>query len=144
MVRTICGSHFWIRKRMRTSTSILSRHFILGIFCIASSTCIAGFGQSQLDSQNNGQANKITPVKILHKPKPSYGDGQDCSTGTVVLRVQFLASGHIGEIKLVAGMTKNRNDSAIAAAKGIRFEPATKNGKAITTARVIEFAFFIY
>ena len=82
-------------------------------------------------------------VKILFKPKPSWGDGQDCSVGTVILRIEFLESGKIGKIDLVKGINKNRNEKSIEAAQKIRFRPAKKDGKNITAFRQVEFPFYI-
>lgn len=98
-----------------------------------------------------GEAQQVQPspglfdknVEVLFKPKAKWGDGQDCSVGTVILRVEFLETGRIGQIFLIKGMTQNRNNEAIKAAKGIRFRPAKKDGKNISLFRMVEFSFSI-
>ena len=92
----------------------------------------------------NKASKQNTSVKILHKPKPSWGDGSDCSVGTVILRIEFLKTGEIGKIYLIKGITKNRNEASLEAAKGIKFQPATKDGESVTVFKQVEFSFSFY
>ncbi len=85
-----------------------------------------------------------TPVKILKKPRPQFADGQDCSQGKVVLRVKFLETGKIGEITVISGLTKAKTESAIEAARKIKFEPAMRNGVAYSVIKPVEYNFTIY
>lgn len=87
------------------------------------------------------------PLKILYKPRAAYPqpeNGTVCFQGTVALRVQFLATGEIGEIKIVNGLPFGANENAIDAAKRIKFEPAIKDGKPVTVFRVVQFSYKIY
>lgn len=98
--------------------------------------------------QNAESANIDSPVKILYKPRAAYPQpfdgGTVCMQGTVTLRVQFLETGKIGEIKVISGLPYGANENAIEAAKKIKFEPAIKNGKPITTVKIVLFTFTIY
>ena len=87
-----------------------------------------------------------TKVKIISKPKPGYTNEarQNQVTGTVRLRVVFTASGQIGSISPVSGLPNGLTEQAIAAAKGIRFEPAMKNGVPIPSQSIVEYTFSIY
>lgn len=88
-----------------------------------------------------------TPVIILEKPRatyPSQNAGTICARGKVVLRVTFLESGEIGAISVISGMGNGLTDQAVEAAKKIKFEPATKNGKPVTISKPVEYSFTIY
>ncbi len=87
-----------------------------------------------------------SPLKIISKPKGRYTDAARVANvqGTVVLRVTFLSSGQIGSISTVKGLPSGLTESAIAAARGIRFEPAKVNGVPQTTVRTLEIGFAIY
>ena len=76
------------------------------------------------------QLNSSTPPKITYKENAHYTkEARDKKvTGAVVLSIVFGADGRIGEIEVVQGLPYGLTESAIAAAKKIRFEPATKDG----------------
>jgi len=80
-------------------------------------------------------------LKIIEQPKPELP--QNYSTldvqGTVVLRVQFLEFGEIGEITEVKPLPSGLTARAIAAARKIKFEPEQKDGKPVTVVRQIEY-----
>ncbi|HRH44407.1 MAG TPA: energy transducer TonB [Pyrinomonadaceae bacterium] len=87
-----------------------------------------------------------TPLNILSKPKPPYTDAarQNQVQGTVTLRVTFNANGTIGGISPVSGLPYGLTESAIAAARNIRFEPMKKNGVAQTVTKTLQFTFTMY
>lgn len=91
-------------------------------------------------------ANQISQLKFLHLPKPSYTNlaRYYWMQGKVTLRVTFLASGTIGNITPVTKLPFGLTNSAINAARQIRFEPATKDGVPITMIRPVEFRFTLY
>ncbi|HEY8558768.1 MAG TPA: TonB family protein [Pyrinomonadaceae bacterium] len=62
----------------------------------------------------------------------------------VVLRVTFEANGEIGAISVISGLSDNLTEEAIEAAKAIKFEPATRNGAAISVTKPVEYNFTIY
>lgn len=86
------------------------------------------------------------PLKILYKPKASYPEAfrGSCIQGVVRLRVQFLENGKIGNIYPIGGLPYGATESAIEAAKLIKFQPAMKKGKPVTVNKVIEYSFTIY
>jgi len=85
-------------------------------------------------------------VKILSKPKALYTDAarQANVQGKVVLRVTFTANGSIGAISVISGLGNGLTEQAIAAARGIRFEPAKRGGVAYTVSKPVEYSFTIY
>ena len=85
-------------------------------------------------------------LKILSKPRPGYTDAARTAgiQGTVILRVTFNANGSIGTISPVKGLPSGLTEKAIAAARGISFEPAKRDGVGQTVTKQIEYSFSIY
>jgi TonB family protein len=85
-------------------------------------------------------------IKILSKPRANYTDAarQNQVQGTVTLRVTFMANGSIGSISPVSGLPNGLTEQAIAAARGIRFEPAKVNGVAQTVTKQVQYSFTLY
>ncbi|MGB7200701.1 MAG: energy transducer TonB [Pyrinomonadaceae bacterium] len=108
----------------------------------------SGRGEGDRDSVDDipRTRGESSPLKIISKPKGRYTDAARVANvqGTVVLRVTFLASGQIGSISTVKGLPSGLTESAIAAARGIRFEPAKRDGIPQTTVRTLEIGFAIY
>jgi len=116
-----------------------------------------GMGSGAGNAEKENTADKDLPLKpkptnatqnvtILSKPRPIYTDQarQNMIQGQVVLRVTFLANGKIGKIMPVKGLPDGLTDQAIAAAKGIRFEPALRKGRPYTKVLVVSYSFTIY
>lgn len=120
----------------------------------------SGFGDGDGDGDGNGRGSGkqglgepptkpvgvSTGIRFISKPKPGYTDEarQKQVTGSVLLKVTFLASGAVGSITTVKGLPYGLTDKAIAAARAIQFEPAKVNGVPQTITRTIEFGFTIY
>lgn len=85
-----------------------------------------------------------TSVEILENPPPDFGDGQDCSQGRVILIVTFLSTGEIGSISVISGLTKGKTESAVEAARKIKFRPAMKDGKPVSLTKIVQYSFTIY
>lgn len=87
-----------------------------------------------------------SPFRILSKPNATYTETarRNQISGTVRLRIQFLSTGEIGEIVPITELPDGLTDQAIAAAKGIRFQPQRINGVAKTTTKIVEYSFAIY
>ncbi|HEX8397215.1 MAG TPA: energy transducer TonB [Pyrinomonadaceae bacterium] len=89
---------------------------------------------------------KSEPLKILEKPrgilKGEYGNV--CIQGTVRVRVEFLASGEIGKIAPIKSLPYGLTESAMEAAKRIKFVPAKKDGIPLAVSKVVEYSFGLY
>jgi len=85
-------------------------------------------------------------VTITSKPRANYTDAarQNQLQGTVTLRVTFNSNGTIGSISPVSGLGMGLTEQAIAAARGIRFEPAKRNGVPQTVTKQVQYSFTIY
>ncbi|HMS38910.1 MAG TPA: energy transducer TonB [Pyrinomonadaceae bacterium] len=123
---------------------LLSTIFVL-IFCGFVFSQNTPKTDKEIEETDSVQQN--TPLKILEKPKPRYPtseNGTICIQGTVVLRVQFLASGEIGKVTTITNLPYGATENAIEAAKNIKFKPAFKNGEPISVTKIITFNFTIY
>lgn len=87
-----------------------------------------------------------TAIQITSKPRANYTDAarQAQVQGTVSLRVTFLANGSIGSISTVSGLPNGLTEQAIAAARGIKFEPQKKGGVPQTVTKVVQYNFTLY
>lgn len=85
-------------------------------------------------------------MKILSKPRAIYTEAarKNERSGTVTLRVSFMANGSIGNIVVVSGLPDGLTEQAIAAAKTIQFEPAKKNGSPVSVTRQVQYTFTMY
>jgi len=85
-------------------------------------------------------------VKVLSKPRANYTNFARFYeiSGKVTLRVTFSANGTIGAISPVLKLPFGLTEEAIAAARGITFEPAIRNGVAYSVSKPVEYSFTIY
>jgi TonB family protein len=74
-----------------------------------------------------------TGVDILDKPNPVYStEGRALRIeGDVILEVVFLASGQLQVTRVVSGLSHGLDETAIQAAKQIRFRPAKRDGQPV-------------
>ena len=84
-----------------------------------------------------------TKVRVLSKPEPSYtNEARAISvTGTVVLRCIFTAEGVVKHFLVVRGLPAGLTEQSISAARRIKFVPATKNGRPVSTFIQLEYHF---
>src|SRR6185503_20138641 len=85
-------------------------------------------------------------VKVTYKPHPTYTDQarKRMSSGTVRIAVEFRADGTIGfAFPLQTLVDPELVQQSVNAAKGIRFEPAMKNGEVVTVINLVEYGFWI-
>ncbi len=88
----------------------------------------------------------VTPLKIIGKPKPSYTDSARTGgvQGTIMLAVIFAANGRIKHVLVLKRLGSGLDEQAVRVARQIRFEPQTKDGKPVTTIKMVEYTFSIY
>jgi TonB family protein len=87
-----------------------------------------------------------TRARVLSKPEPQYTEEARRSqiSGTVVLSVVFSRTGEVTNIRAVQPLCCGLTEKAIAAARQIRFVPATREGKAVSTRMQLEYNFNLY
>ena len=87
-----------------------------------------------------------THARVLLKPEPQYTEEarKGGVTGTVLLSVIFFRDGEVTNIRAVQTLCCGLTEKAMAAAKLIRFEPATRNGRAVSTYMQLVYNFNLY
>jgi len=87
-----------------------------------------------------------TRAKVLSKPEPSYtSSAQDAGiAGTVILQAIFTSRGTVEHILILSYLPYGLTESAVAAAKKIKFVPAMKNGKPVSMFMQLEYNFNLY
>ena len=99
-------------------------------------------------SAQNDSVYKISDVttkpQVLSKPTPDYTEEarRNKVYGTVVLRCVFGADGRIPALAVLSGLPDGLTEQAIAAAKQIKFVPATKDGKPVSVWMQLEYNFY--
>jgi TonB family protein len=108
----------------------------------------AAFGDTTVENNSSSPKQtaapaRITPIEILSKPKPAYTAEARAKNieGEVVVEVQFNASGAVRVLRVVRGLGAGLDETAIAAAQGIRFRPATRDGAAVDSTALVHILF---
>jgi len=85
-------------------------------------------------------------ARLISKPEPQYTEDarKNQITGTVVLKVVFASSGQVTNIRTVSGLPYGLTERAIAAARLIKFVPATKDGHQVSMWMQLEYNFNLY
>jgi TonB family protein len=85
-------------------------------------------------------------ARILSKPEPNYTEEarKNQITGTVVLKAVFTSGGAVTQISTVRGLPDGLTERAIAAARNIKFIPATKDGHPVSMYMQLEYSFNLY
>lgn len=85
-------------------------------------------------------------ARVLSKPEPQYTEEarKNQVTGTVILRAVFSSSGQVTNISARAGLPYGLTERAIAAARQIKFTPATKDGRPVSMYIQLEYNFNLY
>lgn len=108
----------------------------------------SGFGNGNQDNSSNNERKvfQTKSLKLTLKPKPKYNDFARFYeiSGNVRVRVTFTKDGIIGSAIPLTKLPFGLTDSAIGAAKQIRFEPMTENGQNVSVTKVVVFTFTIY
>lgn len=87
-----------------------------------------------------------TKARVLSKPEPQLNDtarrrGTD---GVVILRGILAADGTVKHLLILQGLPNGLTESALAAARRIKFNPATLNGKAVSMYIQLEYNFYLF
>ncbi len=112
-----------------------------------------GKGGSSGNNPNPNEADRVynSPevsqrARVLFKPEPQYTEEarKNSITGTVVLRVVFSRTGEVTNIRAMQSLQGGLTEKAIAAARQIRFVPATRNGQPVSMYMQLEYNFNLY
>lgn len=88
-------------------------------------------------------AARLTPLEILSKPKPEFTVDARAKNieGEVLLEVEFTALGTIRVLRVMRGLGHGLDENAVAAAEGIRFRPAARDGAAVNSTALVHIVF---
>jgi protein TonB len=110
-------------------------------------------GTSGSDGNNPEDPNRVYPAlqvteraRVIAKPEPQYTEDarRNQITGSVVLRVVFSSTGEVINIRAINALPFGLTERAIAAARQIRFRPATKDGRPVNVYMQLEYNFNLY
>jgi len=111
--------------------------------------CGPGGGQEN----NTDDPDRVYPApqvteraRVIAKPEPQYTEEarRNAVTGSVVLRVVFSRGGEVTNIRAVQSLPFGLTERAIAAARLIRFRPATRDGRPVNVYMQLEYNFNLY
>ena len=112
-----------------------------------------GKGGSSGNNPNPNEADRVynphdvtQRARVLFKPEPQYTEEarKNSITGTVILRVVFSKTGEVTNIRAMQSLQGGLTEKAIAAARQIRFVPATRNGQPVSMYMQLEYNFNLY
>lgn len=115
--------------------------------------CCGSGGSSGNDPNSNNNIDRVfrvaevtTRARVLSKPEPQYTEEARRSqiSGTVVLNVVFSRTGQVTNIQAVRPLCCGLTEKAIAAARQIRFVPATREGNPVSVRMQLEYNFNLY
>jgi TonB family protein len=109
--------------------------------------CVSGGGSQSNGSSRTFLVSEVDQrARLLFKPEPQYTEEARRSqiTGTVTLRVVFSSAGEVSQIRAVRTLPFGLTERAIAAARQIRFVPATKGGRPVSVHMQLEYNFNLY
>lgn len=84
--------------------------------------------------------------QVIINPPPEYTETarQAKINGTVVLTCTLSSKGHVTTIRVVSGLSHGLTEIAIAAARGLKFIPAMKNGKYVSVSTRLVYNFELF
>lgn len=106
----------------------------------------------QVDTSTQAIESALTIKEVERRPfiamlaEPAYTEEarQHQTVGAVTLKAVFGADGSITNIQVAAGLPYGLSEKAVEAAKKIRFIPAMKDGKFVSTWMQLEYNFNLY
>ena len=124
--------------------------FCLTILFLITVTSVAAQGANQAsDEKCDGAVYEAKDVsqraRIRDKPIPNYTEAarKHNVNGTVALTAILCRSGQVTDIQVVKGLPHGLTEGAIDAAKRIKFEPAQKDGEAVSQTTQLEYSFSV-
>lgn len=108
--------------------------------------CCGPGGGSDRDGRPFTGAEVDQRARLLSKPEPQYTEEarRNQVSGTVMLRAVFSSSGEVVQIRALHTLPFGLTERAIAAARQIKFVPATKGGRPVSVYMQLEYNFNLY
>ena len=136
------------RPRAATRSSGFSDIGAASIEPVRRSLANAAFGDTTVAARANAAREAAVqpltaPIEIQFKPRPVYSDEARRLRleGEVLIEAVFEANGALQIVRVVRGLGHGLDESAIAAARAIRFRPAQRGGHAVDSTAIVHIAF---
>lgn len=99
--------------------------------------------------ETSARAGALLPARkalLLYRPEPGYTESarQKNVSGTVRLRVLLRADGTAKVLRVVKGLPEGLTEKAIQAAEQVKFKPAERDGRPVSSVIALEYNFNIY
>lgn len=87
-----------------------------------------------------------TNIKIHSQPHPSFTNRARSVgiSGKIILAVEFSETGKVENVLVLKSLGYGLDEKAIEASRSIKFEPAKKNGEAVSVVKRVEYSFTVY
>ena len=121
--------------------------FITGIRMRSSSDQVTPIEPPAETNSNIWSAKDVTrKAVVVWKSEPWYTEAARAHrvVGTVVVQAVFGENGYVSDITIVRGLKDGLDESAIDAARNIRFFPAEKDGQRVSQRMLLEYNFDLY
>ena len=84
--------------------------------------------------------------RIISKPEPRYTEAarRNKVSGRVLVEAVLCKTGKVTDVTVIKGLPHGLNESAMRAARGIRFEPGELDGEAVSVRIRLVYGFDIY
>ena len=122
--------------------------FLTVMFLAATTAATAQVANQASDQKCDGPVYEAKDVSqkariTFHAPPPQYTEKARLHnvSGQVELTVVLCRSGEVTDIQVVKGLPYGLSESAISAAKKIKFEPAQKDGENVSQKMQLQFGF---
>lgn len=131
----------WERERFLSSFKVLPEVSAMRAY---------GDPRSRIFDEDDGPIFTIKEVdqraRLLEKPEPTYSESARMFQvqGTVVLRAVFSRSGKVTRIVVVKRLPHAMTERCVTAARAIKFSPAIKDGKPVSTWMQLEYNFNLF
>jgi TonB family protein len=107
-----------------------------------------GFGQVTTaapvaKTRSSEEKANVKPVEVLFKPRPAYTDEarQLHVEGEVLVEVTFTATGQLVVRRVVRGLGHGLDESALRAAREIKYKPALRDGAPYDSTALVHIVF---
>ncbi|MBA2334802.1 MAG: energy transducer TonB [Blastocatellia bacterium] len=106
----------------------------------------AAFGNHKTIYKGSISAVYEKKLKIINRPQAIYSSKARSkgTSGTVSIAVEMRGDGKIGFVVPFVELPDGLTESSVKAANSLKFEPAWKDGKPVTTVNIIDYSFNTY
>jgi TonB family protein len=103
--------------------------------------------QREYPAEHAFKASEVTRAALItFKPEPGFTEAarRDNVSGVVRLRALLKYDGTVEVVEVIQGLPEGLTERSVEAAKKIRFQPAMRNGRAVTQSVILEYNFNVF